>query len=361
MPGSGGTTGPVEPVATKRARTAVVTPSAAVLVLSTLIAGLALLTSTLGLFSTGGSAPASVVSVHGEMVALYGSGPYRFESVFKGAGNRGSDAVTLALAVPLLLGSALRYRQGSPAGALMLTSALTWFLYLNATMSLGAAYNELYLVYVALFSASLGALLLVVRSVDARELAVLLGPAAPRRGVAALMLVSGLVTAVVWLAPLLAAAVSGQPPGLLDHGTTMVTDTLDLALITPATLVAAHLLHRGRPGGYLLAAPLLGLLAFLLPMVVAQTVFQTAADLRFSAAEVIGPISGFLALGAIAVRLLGTVVRLSEGSRALEPGHGGKASTARVARPDRDVALVLTRPKPGGAGGWRAKNETRRS
>lgn len=41
----------------------------------------------------------------------------------------------------------------------------------------------------------------------------------------------------------------------------MVTDALDLAIITPATLIAAYLLHHRRPQSYSLALPLLALLA----------------------------------------------------------------------------------------------------
>ena len=92
------------------------------------------------------------------------------------------------------------------------------------------------------------------------------------------MLGGGLVTATVWLGPLIISGLTGTPPELLDHQTTMVTDALDLGVITPATLVAAYLLHRRRAQGYLVAFPLLVLMTFLLPMIVAQTVFQLRAE-----------------------------------------------------------------------------------
>jgi hypothetical protein len=47
------------------------------------------------------------------------------------------------------------------------------------------------------------------------------------------MFASGLVTLVIWLTPLLSALVQGQPPALLNSSTTMVTDALDLGIITP--------------------------------------------------------------------------------------------------------------------------------
>jgi hypothetical protein len=50
---------------------------------------------------------------------------------------------------------------------LVLTGALTWFLYVGASYALGAvAYNNLFLIYVALFSASLFAFVLALTSID---------------------------------------------------------------------------------------------------------------------------------------------------------------------------------------------------
>jgi hypothetical protein len=76
----------------------------------------------------------------------------------------------------------------------------------------------------------------------------------------------------------------------------MVTDALDLGVITPAALVAAFLLHARRAEGHLVATPLLVLMTFLLPMIVAQTVVQLRAGLSFTAAEIVGPIGGFVVL-----------------------------------------------------------------
>jgi hypothetical protein len=127
---------------------------------------------------------------------------------------------------------------------------------------------------------------------------------APRRKVATLMVASGLVTAVVWLLPLLGAAVSGEPPELLGASTTMVTDALDLALITPITLLGGVLLFRHRPEGWLLAFPMLVLLISLMPMIALQTVFQLQGGIEYTAAEMIGPMGGFVVLAGIALWLL---------------------------------------------------------
>lgn len=279
------------------------------MVLSALVAALCLVAALAGLLSTGGAAPRTINSVHGNVIELYGSGLYRHETLFKGAANRGSDLVTLVLGVPLLIVATVLYRRGALRGALLLSGALSWPLYLYATMAVGAAYNELFLLYVGIFSASLFAFILTLVSIDRTSVAARMQSRGPRRRLAALMLGGGIVTSIVWLAPLITAGVAGEPPDLLGHQTTMVTDALDLGIITPATLTAAYLLHRGRPEGYVVAFPLLVLMAFLLPMIGAQTVFQLRAGVSFTPAEIIGPIGGFVVLAVLAIGLVIAVLR----------------------------------------------------
>lgn len=291
----------------------VVRPSQPVVVLAVLVGVLALGAALAGLFVPVDSTVESVRPTRGDRVELYGEGIYRYDSAFKGAGNRGTDAVTLALALPLLAASTRAYRRASLRGALLLAGAFTWFAYVYASVALGAAYNELFLAYVALFSASGFGLVLAVGSLDARALGERLRDA-PWAGVSRLMLAGGVVTAGVWLVPLVGAVATGDPPDLLDHYTTNVTDVVDLGVITPATLVAAWLLHRRDRRGWLVAFPLLVLLVALLPTISAQTVFQLEAGVSFAPGEIVGPIAGFLMLASIALWLAVRTLRATHGS-----------------------------------------------
>ena len=90
--------------------------SRSVVVLAALVAVLSGMAAVVGLLATGGDTPMTVTSAHGEIVELYGSGLYDGDTVFKGAGNRGSDLVTLALGVPLLCRRHRRVSAGLPAG-----------------------------------------------------------------------------------------------------------------------------------------------------------------------------------------------------------------------------------------------------
>ena len=276
--------------------------------LTWIIAGLALVATLAGLLAPDGSGPATVQSVRGEAVELYGEGLYRRDSLFKGASNVGTDVITLFVAIPLLVWSAIAYRRGSPRGGPLLLGALAWFLYVYATYALSVAFNELFLVYVALASASFFAFVLLWRSIDPARLAD--GPSeAVVRRTAALMLASALLTFLVWSLPLLAATVSGDAPKWLDSSSTMVTDALDLAIITPSALLAGMLLRRREPLGYAIAIVLLVLLLILAPTIIAQTVSQLAADIEFTGGEIVGPMAGFVVLGAIAAWCLRGLLR----------------------------------------------------
>ena len=112
--------------------------SVLVLTLTLLVALLAALAAGAGLFTSGGGAPYDFTTLRGQTARIYNQGLYRSDTLFFGAGYKGQDAVALFLGVPLLLVSLYFYRQGSLAAHLLLTGLLGYFLYLHASMALGA-------------------------------------------------------------------------------------------------------------------------------------------------------------------------------------------------------------------------------
>jgi len=103
----------------------------------------------------------------------------------------------------------------------LLTGTLAYFFYAYASMAFGAAYNELFLVYIALFSASLFSVVMAFTSIDARAFPSRFWDRLPRRSGATFMFVVGLVLTVVWLEPPPRLASRPATPGvgeLLDAG-----------------------------------------------------------------------------------------------------------------------------------------------
>ncbi len=277
--------------------------------LSFLIVVLALSAVLAGFFWSNEGAPFTFTSLRGQTVQIYGHGLYRYDTLFTGAANRGNDVVTLVLAIPLLVYATLRYWHGSLRGGLLLLGTLVYFLYLYGSYGLGIAFNPIFLVYIALFSASLFTFVLLFTSIDRQLLADHLAPDLPRWGIAIFMFVSGLATLVIWLQPLLDVLRQNKPPTLLGSYTTTITDVLDLGIITPATFIAGTLILRRNPLGYLVACSLLVLEIMLTPMIMAQTISQLITGIAFTPAQIIGPMFGFVTLGLFALWVIVILLR----------------------------------------------------
>jgi hypothetical protein len=269
-----------------------------------LIAFLALVSAGLGLFWHGGDAPSDFTTLHGQNVQLYGQGLYRFDSYFKAPIQRGTDAVTLFVCLPLLLFAFWRYRRGSLKGGILLIGVLSYFLYDGVSLAFSMMFNTLFLVYAALFSASFFAFVVAIMAVSPSLLTTHLSPKVPRRSMAIFLLVAGLGVLFIWLSEIIGPLLQGEVPATaLGPYTTMVTHALDIAIIAPATIVTAVYLLRHEPVGYLLAAPLLILCALIGVVVISQTFFQAQAGITFPIGVYIGMIGSWVVLGAFAIWL----------------------------------------------------------
>jgi hypothetical protein len=249
---------------------------------------LALVTAGTGLFLQGGQGAYTFQTLRGQQVEMYGRGIYARDSLLAGAGFRGTDAVTLFISLPLLVFFYWLARRGSRNAPIALTGVLFYFLYNSASMTFSAAFNALFLVYTALFSASFFAVVLSLTSLDADVLAQRVGPGFPRRGMAIFLFVAGFGTLLVWTSELLPPLLAGSAPEVLGPYTTLFTHGLDLAVIVPTTVLTGILLLKRKPLGYLLVAPLLILISLVGVVVLAQTVSQTLAGLIFPIGVYIG-------------------------------------------------------------------------
>lgn len=268
-----------------------------------LIAILAIVIVGVGLFSQGGDGSFSFSTVYGDTVEIYGQGIYRHDSSFVAALFRGTDAITLFVSLPLLLVGYLSYRRGSLRGSIFMIGMLLYFLYVGVTYTFSVFFNSLFLVYTALFSASLFATIIVLTTFDTQYLASKVTSDMPHRGISIFMFVAGLGTLMLWLSELIAPIMTGQAPANLGPYTTMFTHGFDSAVITPATVVTGIYLLKRKPLGYLLAAPLLILCTIIGVIVIAQTTSQTLAGFVFPIGVYIGMIGSWVVMGAFAVGL----------------------------------------------------------
>jgi hypothetical protein len=289
--------------------TCLVGPSTLVVRLTVLLAIVVAVAAAAGLFASGGPGPHEVATARGQSVAVYGTGLYRADSWLIGVGNRGTDAVTLFLEVPVLLMALAAYRRRSLRGTVVLVGVLGWLLYYYASMSLYTAYNRLFGLYVVAFGLALFAAPLALRSIDPVHFGAVF-PSRPSRRllVGYLACLAGALT-VAWLPALIAAAVTGDLPARLDVYSTEVTWALDLGVVVPAVAVTGWLLHRHAVWGPLAVTAMLALNVALGAALAAQGVAQLAVGVPVKPGEIVGAMASFAVMTAVAASLLMPLMR----------------------------------------------------
>jgi hypothetical protein len=223
-----------------------------------LIAILAAITASIGLFSTSGDGSFQFTTLRHETVEIYGRGLYRYDTPLIAVGYRVGDAFTLIVGIPLLLISFWLYRRGSLRGKIMLTGTLLFFLYNFGSLAIGAAYNNLFLIYIILTMSTFLTAISLLMSFDLQEFSSLFSGCGPQRGISMFFIISGIALFCIWLflsiVPALVA--DGVPPELASY-TTIITFAVDMGIIAPVLVSAGVLLQRHEPLGYILSSVLL--------------------------------------------------------------------------------------------------------
>ena len=270
---------------------------------------LALISAAAGLFWRGDGARFTFTTLNGQEVQMYGKGLYRNDTIFTAGTFIGTDAVTILVCIPFLIAALLLYRRGSLRGGFLLLGVLSFFLYNGASLAFGAAYNPFFLVYIALFAASLFAFILAFTSIDYHALPTRILAGMPHRGLSVFFLVTGVVLALIWLSDVVIALMKGHAPPLLASYTTMITYVLDIGVIVPALLASQHLIRRRSPLGYPLACTLLVLCTIIGVVVSAQTAVQISLGVVLPPAQLAVMVGSFILMSLFAIWLLVLLLR----------------------------------------------------
>jgi hypothetical protein len=226
-------------------------------ILSILIILLTLIVAGTGVFWQREYQPVQVTTVHGQVVSTYGRGLYQFESTSLASQAIAQDVITLILGIPLLVAGLLSSLRGCLRGKLVLTGTLSYFLYTYVSYAFGAAYNPLFLLYVALFTLSLYAFILSLREIQVDTLPAQFTQRLPRRGIVVASCLAGAFLVFFHLGRIIPALLGNTVPDILEFYTTIPISVLDVGLIAPTAFLAAILLAKNRPWGYLLSAIIL--------------------------------------------------------------------------------------------------------
>jgi len=218
----------------------------------------ALVAAVAGLFTSRDGGRISFTTVRGETVEVWGQGLYKYDTPIGATGFTAADVITLFLAIPILVISLLFYRRGSLKGGLFLAGTFSYFLYNYTSMGFGTAYNNFFLAYTIIFSASLYGLILALLSFDLKSFASHFKSGLPRNGIGIFRIASGVILSLIWLAlSIIPALIANKAPMEAYYYTTFITGIIDIGLVTPALILAGVLIRRSAPLGYLLASTML--------------------------------------------------------------------------------------------------------
>jgi len=167
----------------------------------------------------------------------------------------GNDLVTLFLATPLFLGVLWASRTGSVRAQLVWMGLLAYSLYNGAFYLFGAAFNGLFLVYVAVFALSAFALVFGLSALPVRTLADRISTRLPARAIAVYMVGVGVLLGGFHGVTSLRFLATGDVPGMVTTLglRTNLIGALDLSMVVSVALVGGVWLWRGSVWGYVLA------------------------------------------------------------------------------------------------------------
>lgn len=167
----------------------------------------------------------------------------------------GNDYVTLLLTVPMLAISLVFSKRGSQRAQLVWLGLLSYTLYNYAFYLFGAAFNSMFLIYVALFTLSIFALIFGVSSLDIKVIAERFRPGTPVKKVGVFMAIVALLLGVFHVSLSLEYVFTKQVPEFMINleQSTNIISALDLSLTVSFGLLGAVWLWKRQPWGYVLA------------------------------------------------------------------------------------------------------------
>ena len=200
------------------------------------------------------SAVVAVLMLAASLAGLLAQGLYR-DNLLVRSGWLGNDLVTLLAATPALVAALLLARRGSLRGRLLWLGLLAYAFYNYAFYLFGSAYNELFLAYVAIMTASGFALAFGLSNLDASSVAAHFATSTPVKRVAAYVLLVSALLGGFWLAISAEALVSGRSPAMVEAtgGSTDLVAALDLSTVVSVGALSGWWLWRRRAWGYVLA------------------------------------------------------------------------------------------------------------
>lgn len=238
----------------------------------------------------------AILALIATLSGLFWKGLYKNDTVSITAQMMGQDLVTLLIGIPILLLSLYLISKDSLRGNLLWMGTIFYFLYSYTSMSFATSYNQLFLIYVVLFSISLYTLVYGLISLDAKTIKKSISPGITIKLAGVFLIISGAMLALMWLKMIIDSLLTGTAPTAMETYTTLVIQAMDIGVIFPVTLIAGALILKGKEWGYalvsiiLIKASLLGtaILSMIFFMVQSGVSVELGQILFFAAVTIAG-------------------------------------------------------------------------
>jgi hypothetical protein len=209
---------------------------------------------------------------------------------------KGNDLVTLFVVIPLMIISLRGSSKGSNRSHLIWMGTLLYMLYNYMFYLYGAAFNKLFLVYVALFTLSIYALIIALLKTDASNISSQFSKKTPVKWISGFMLFFGTLLGVLWIIMSLSFVFTNKIPQAItqtDHPTGIVFAT-DLSILIPALIISAIFLLKRKDWGYVFSSMVLIKATTYGMALIAMSVI---AKFRTGTGDPMVPLWSFLSLG----------------------------------------------------------------
>lgn len=252
-------------------------------------------TSICGILSMNFEYTHDFINQYGHTVKIFGYGIYANDSYFKAPISIGTDFCILFVLVPLFLHTYLQYqKRADMVSEMKLISVYAVAFYYAASIAFGVTYNQIFLVYVLLFTSSLFGMFSHTRNIQVRRTITV------TRGLGVFLVIAGVALIVAWLPDIVSAMIKGETLSLIGVYTTEITYVLDMGIISPMCFVCLYLLKKNDGLGVIFLAVLLKLCIIVGIMVIPQTICQMISGVELPLPALLTKVLSFVALGGFA-------------------------------------------------------------
>lgn len=257
---------------------------------------LMVITSLTGILSLNFNYAYDFINQYGHNVKIYGYGIYAFDSYFQAPISIGTDICILFILVPMFLFAYINYaKKKDMTSELKLISVYAVACYYGGSIAFGISYNQLFLVYVALFSCSLFGMFMHIKNLSLQKSVTV------TRGARIFLALSGIALIVAWLPDVIPAMFKGTTISLIGIYTTNVTYVIDMGIISVLCFVTIYLLKKREPLGTIILACILKLCIIVGIMMVPQTICQMLSGAIIPLPALITKSFSFVILGGFAI------------------------------------------------------------